>query len=246
MKVIQISDMHLFADDEADIFGVKTNMKFKEVIERIFAEDMHDADMIFITGDMSQDETRESYHKIVQLLLGCHLPIYWIPGNHDDLIKAEAVFLGVSNFHNQTKLSLPHWHFIFLNTTIAGRDDGELSVSELDMLEKEILASPANKQIAIIMHHHPTPVNTPLVDNYILKNTEDFWGIVNETGVELVICGHVHGDYQIKHNNVMIETSPATCLQWEKGATDLKKDLRIGYKLYHFEQGSYKAITKMW
>ena len=44
----------------------------------------------------------------------------------------------------------------------------------------------------------------------------------------------------------MIESSPATCLQWEKGTKDLKTDMRIGYKIYHFKQDGYKAIAKMW
>ena len=33
VKVIQISDTHLFADDEFEIFGVKSNLTFKEVIK---------------------------------------------------------------------------------------------------------------------------------------------------------------------------------------------------------------------
>jgi Icc protein len=96
------------------------------------------------------------------------------------------------------------------------------------------------------MHHHPASVNTSLIDNYILKNTKDFWETVKGTKVELVICGHVHGDYRFQYNNVMIETSPATCFQWEKGTKDLKKDLRIGYKIYHFVRDGYEAMAKMW
>lgn len=246
MKVIQISDTHLFADDELEIFGAKSNIKFKEVINRIINEDSHDADMIFLTGDISQDETVESYQKIAHDLSSLNLPIYWIPGNHDGLAKAEPVFLKAINFNRKSNLSLSHWHFIFLNTKVDGRDDGLLSLSELKMLKDEIMASKASKKIAIIMHHHPAPVGTPLIDNCILQNHKDFWDIVSGTKVELIICGHVHGDYQFIYNNIMIETSPATCLQWEKGSKDLKVDMKIGYKIYHFERDGYKAITKMW
>ena len=44
-----------------------------------------------------------------------------------------------------------------------------------------------------------------------------FWhsDIVSGKNVKLVICGHVHEDYSFKHNNVMIESAPATCLQWK-------------------------------
>ncbi|MBA3660231.1 MAG: hypothetical protein H0W64_00710 [Gammaproteobacteria bacterium] len=53
VKIIQITDTHLFADDELNMFGVKSNVKFKEVIEKFIHEDSHDADMIFLTGDLS-------------------------------------------------------------------------------------------------------------------------------------------------------------------------------------------------
>ena len=246
VKVIQVSDTHLFANDELEIFGAKSNIKFKEVIERIRDEDSHDADMIFLTGDISQDETVESYRKIVHDLSNLNLPVYWIPGNHDNLARLESVFLNAKYFRRKLNLSLPRWHLIFLNTKIDGRDDGQLSLSELKMLKESIAVAKTDQKIAIIMHHHPAPVGTPLIDNYILKNTKDFWDIISITKVELIICGHVHGDYCFKHNNVMIESSPATCLQWEKGTKDLKINMKIGYKVYYFEQDGYRAITKMW
>ncbi len=246
MKVIQISDTHLFSDDGRDIFGVKSNIKFKEVMDKIIAEDSSDTDMIFLTGDISQDETTESYQKIADHLSKLNIPIYWIPGNHDDLTQIETVFQDVKNFNRNTYLSLPDWHLIFLNTKIEGREDGELSQSELAMLSNELAASPPHKKIAIVMHHHPAPVGTPLIDHYILKNTNEFWDIVTGTKTELIICGHVHGDYRFKHNNIMIESSPATCLQWEKGTKELKTDLKIGYKIYHFDKNGYRATAKMW
>src|SRR5205823_9884650 len=217
VKVIQISDTHLFSDDEFEIFGVKSNIKFKEVMKRIFNEDSHNADMILLTGDMSQDETAESYRLITENLSTLDLPVYWIPGNHDDLEKLTVIFQKAKNFNRVNHLTLLNWHFIFLNTKIEGRDDGYLSHSELSMLKDELRSSPADKKIAIVMHHHPTPVGTPLIDNYILKNSKDFWDIVIGTNVRLIICGHVHGDYQLEYNNIMIESSPVTCLQWIKG-----------------------------
>ena len=246
VKVIQISDTHLFSNDEQDIFGVKSNFKFKEVMDKVIAEDSNDTDMILLTGDISQDETTESYQKIADHLSRLNIPVYWIPGNHDNLIQIEAVFQNAKNFNHKVSLSLPDWQLIFLNTKIEGRDNGQLSQSELVMLSYELAASPSHKKIAIVMHHHPAPVGTPLIDYYILKNANEFWDLVVGTKVKLIICGHVHGDYRFKHNNIMIESSPATCLQWEKGTKELKTDLKIGYKIYHFDKDGYRAIAKIW
>lgn len=245
MKIIQISDTHLFANDESEIFGIKCNIKFNEVINKIIDDEIHDADMIFLTGDISQDESAQSYKKIARHLSNLKLPVYWIPGNHDNLLQLEAVFMKMKNFHRVSSLSSAHWHFIFLNSKIDGREDGELSVLELEMLKDKIHSAPIHKKIAIVMHHHPAAVGTPLIDNYILQNNQEFWDVVAGTSVRLIICGHVHGDYQIEYNNIMIETAPATCLQWVKGTKKIKIDARIGYKIYYFEENNYKAVGKL-
>jgi hypothetical protein len=44
----------VFCSDEKKIFDVKSNIKFNEVVEKIRVEDIHDADMIFLIGDLSQ------------------------------------------------------------------------------------------------------------------------------------------------------------------------------------------------
>jgi len=246
MKIIQITDTHLFADDESEIFGVKSNFKFREVINKIIDEEHHDANMIFLTGDISQDETIKSYQIAVAHLSKLNLPVYWIPGNHDNIKKAEEIFQNANNFNRKINLSLPNWHFIFLNTKIDGSEAGYLSDPELTLLSNELAASPADKKIAIVMHHHPAPVGTPLVDHYILMNADEFWSVVSGKKVELIICGHVHGDYRFIHNDVVIESAPATCLQWEKGTKKLTADKKIGYKIYHFDNDGYRSSVKMW
>src|SRR5690606_4542425 len=95
-----------------------------------------------------------------------NIPVYWIPGNHDKLGQLETVFQKAKNFNRDTHVSLPDWYLIFLNTAIDNRGEGKLTQSELDILKKKLMMSPADKKIAIVMHHHPAPVGTPLIDNY--------------------------------------------------------------------------------
>jgi Icc protein len=246
MKVIQITDTHLFAQDNLEIFGEKSNLRCQEVIARIVNEESDNTDLILLTGDVSQDKTAESYQKMVHYLSGLGIPVYWIPGNHDDLEQMKQAFDGAKNFHYQTHLTLEHWHLIFINTTKNNTDKGYLSLQERLTIKKELEISPTDKKIAMVMHHHPVEVGTPLVDHYILQDTNEFWSLLTQKPVDLIICGHVHGNYQIKYNNLVIETSPATCLQWEKGATELKIERKIGYKIYYFERNTYKAKAKIW
>jgi Icc protein len=246
IKIIQITDTHTFADDESEMLGVKSNKKLDEVIQRMIAEDGRDVDLIFLTGDLSQDETHQSYEKITEHLRKLSTPIYWIPGNHDNIAHMETVFNKTDNFFRSRRLSTHNWDFIFLNTKEQGAIDGFLDDAELTALEKEILATPAHKHVALIMHHHPAEVNTPLIDQYILRNRKPFWDLLADSPVKLIVCGHVHGDYHVQHNGIHIETSPSTCLQWAKGTVEMKTDERIGYKIYQFSEQSYTSLAKLW
>lgn len=246
MKIVQITDTHLFANDADEMYGVKCNHAFNAVMSRFMEEDLAGTDMIFLTGDVSQDKSVESYEKVVTRLSRFNIPVYWIAGNHDHSEHIESVFSKNNHFHRDRTLTLPYWHMIFLDTNIDQSDSGYLAEKELLALEHEIMAAPFDKKLAIVMHHHPSPVNTPLIDNYILKNADDFWEIVKESKVELIICGHVHGDYSFQVGNTMIESSPATCIQWLKGTTDLKTVMKIGYKIYQFDRAGYSAVSKTW
>ncbi|HSW93787.1 MAG TPA: metallophosphoesterase, partial [Gammaproteobacteria bacterium] len=77
-KVVQITDCHLFKDNSC-MFDVPTNQTFNQVIEQIKKEELHDTDAIFLTGDLSQDESKESYQRIVDALQDTSKNIYWIP-----------------------------------------------------------------------------------------------------------------------------------------------------------------------
>ncbi len=243
-KVIQITDTHLFKDRESKIFGLSSNDNFDVVMDKIKYSELADADAIFLTGDLSQDETVESYSHLSKQLQEVEKPIYWIPGNHDSLVTMESVFEKSNNFQRGMILSTSCWDFIFINTKIDGRESGYIASSELKRLFSE-LSLVRGKKIAIIMHHHPSAVNTPLVDGYILENQKEFWQVLENFNIDLIICGHVHNDYTLIFNNTSIETSPATCLQWQKGVSDFIFERKIGYKVYYFWENAYEAKAKM-
>lgn len=244
-KVIQITDSHLFMSDK-EMLGVNTNKNFSKVIDRVLSDDIKDADAIFLTGDLSQDETPESYKILAEKMTHFDKPIFWIPGNHDSTNNMDIEFSRIANFHRVNKLSTNYWEFLFVDTKKIGTDKGYITDSELKSLTEKINTINNDKKIALVMHHHPIPVGTPIVDEYIIINSNEFWNALKNFKIDLIICGHVHGDYQIKHGNTDIHTGPATCLQWQKGATEIRMDNKIGYKNYYFRDGSYEYKTKIW
>lgn len=244
-KVVQITDCHLFKDDSL-MLDVPTNQTFNKVIERIKNEELQDSDAIFLTGDLSQDESKESYQRIVSSLCDTMKNIYWIPGNHDCIKTVSSVFSENNQFIRTNHFNTDHWTFIFLNTKSEGVEHGFLSDYELLNL-KQSLDQSKDKSIAIVMHHQPAPVGTPMIDHCMLQQANRFWEMISSYPVKVIICGHVHGDYSIKYSEqVTIEASPATCIQWMKGTIQPKFENKIGYKIYYFKKNNYESKAKIW
>src|SRR5690242_8123145 len=136
IKIIQITDMHLFKNDTY-LFNVNTNGAFKKIMSKIQHE-LIDTDAIFLTGDLSQDESTESYETIADSLKDFPGTIYWIPGNHDSIHKMQAVFCKKDNFSKGLTLYTALWDFIFLNSKKEGVDTGFLSHNEILLLRSEL------------------------------------------------------------------------------------------------------------
>ncbi len=243
LKIIQITDSHLFSDDSR-LFGVNPNKNFDEVIKVFFKKEHPDTDFILLTGDLSQDETPAAYQYLLESFKTCKKPVFWIPGNHDDEQIMETIFTQSSLFNRKRLLKLKHWSLLFINSKLENSGNGYLNPRELNEIKTQVNTS--KKNIALIMHHHPIPVNTPLIDRYILNNQDDLWDIISHSKTKLIITGHVHGDYSLVHHGVKIECSPATAYQLKKGTEILQIENTMGYKIHYFERDKHYSKGVVW
>ncbi|MFA5961053.1 MAG: metallophosphoesterase [Tatlockia sp.] len=238
LKIIQLTDTHLVSNN-SELFGFNTNDNFNRVMDSVFKKEINDTDFILLTGDLSQDETAGSYQYLLDAFQPCSIPVFWIPGNHDDFELMNTVFNQSSLFNFPKFIDLKHWIFLFINTQLEGSINGYINSNDLLMIKNQLSeAAEKNKNIVLVMHHHPTEVDTPLIDEYILNNREELWSIISDSRVKMIISGHVHGDYSFNHRGVKIECAPATCFQFQKGSTSLQIENSIGYKIHNFELGS--------
>ena len=82
IRLLQITDTHLFALPEGALLGVPTLKSFQSVVEQVQQQSPH-FDAILATGDISQDHTVQSYQHFVEGIEPLKKPCYWLPGNHD-------------------------------------------------------------------------------------------------------------------------------------------------------------------
>lgn len=205
------------------MFGLNTAHSLQAVVERI--RQVTQPDVFLMTGDLSQDETPESYRQLQRLIAPFQVPAYWIPGNHDDSAIIESV-LTTAPISADKFFQMGNWRFILLSSQRPGKVYGELSADTLDQLTQQLQHYPQYPTL-IALHHPPCAIGSAWMDQIGLKNPEDFFAVIDRfPQVKLVIFGHIHQAFSTKRNGVNYWGCPATCMQFLPNATEFTLDQR--------------------
>lgn len=82
VRVLQITDTHLFAGEDETLLGVNTFNSYRAVLDAIKAQ-QREVDIIAATGDLAQDQSVAAYHQFCRGISELPAPCVWLPGNHD-------------------------------------------------------------------------------------------------------------------------------------------------------------------
>ena len=222
VRVLHVTDPHLFADAESSLRGTVTHSTLKRVLAAIQSDDWQ-ADLVAMTGDLIQDDSREAYDRFCELTKPLGLPIYCVPGNHDvrELMR-DAV--SQSPFHYCGSLHTGNWLITGIDSCIENEAGGRVSDDEMARLEK-ILNTTAAEHVLICLHHPPLPVGCQWLDEVGLKNGAEFLSLIAQTGkVRAAIFGHVHQEFFAERDSIKIIGTPATCRQFKPASDDFALD----------------------
>ena len=75
IKLLQITDPHLFKDESAELLGVNTQASFAQVLKEIQQEN-NEFDVILATGDLVQDSSDEGYIRFVEMMKPFNKPVF--------------------------------------------------------------------------------------------------------------------------------------------------------------------------
>ena len=216
LKVLQISDTHLHAAPDSRMRGVTTYTTLLEVLEHVQRDRRWPADLILATGDIVQDESRAGYERFRTTLEPLGIPVFSIPGNHDDpKLMNEILNGGAFQVGGETRRG--SWSILLLSTFLAGEDAGGLGPARLQGL-RQALAAHASQHVLVAMHHHPLPMGSTWLDGVALRDAEHFWQIIDRApNVRVVLCGHVHQEASRERNGVQFLSTPSTCAQFLPG-----------------------------
>ncbi|MES9941961.1 MAG: 3',5'-cyclic-AMP phosphodiesterase [Candidatus Thiodiazotropha sp. 6PLUC2] len=222
LKVLQITDSHLYADPSRCLLGINTLETFDQVLGQALQEAGR-PDIILATGDLVHDASDSGYKRLLGRLKLTEIPTYCLPGNHDQPAKMKQI-LNQENVHCISSVQAKEWSLIFLDSTIPGSDGGAISESELVLL-KQLLESHPERHTLISMHHHPLPVGSRWMDTMVLERSKPFFDLIlSNPQVKGVLCGHIHQTFEATHKGLKILGSPSTCVQFSAGEDEFAID----------------------
>jgi Icc protein len=228
LKIIQLSDTHLHRDSNALLYNTSPQENLDKLLSKIRPR-IEAVDAIILSGDVSQDRTAESYVHMAKSLQSFKKPVYWFAGNHDSPTIMRDTLQGFEYFLPLNSLVLGSWQFLVLDTVKEGSDAGYWAENNAPFIHE-------NTFCALWMHHHPTPVGSPLIDRYKLQNPECLERFLSQQKKlpSVIITGHVHGGYQTVLGTIPVISSPATCFQFPKGSSTLAVDPKGGCTFWVF------------
>jgi 3',5'-cyclic-AMP phosphodiesterase len=211
LRLLQLTDSHLRADRRGTLKGWRTLDSLELALHKAL-EDRQAPDAILATGDLSQDGSRESYRHFREVVGGVGVPVFCIPGNHDDP-DAMAAELSSAPFHYCANPAFGAWRLVMLSTWDGDRGGGRLTDEELGRLGRA-LDEFTEPHLLVVLHHHPVPVGSWL-DQVALDNAAEFLAVTDECPrVRGIVWGHVHQAHDARRNGVRLLGTPSTCFQF--------------------------------
>jgi Icc protein len=239
--VAQITDTHLFAGVDQQLLGLPTNDSFRAVLDQL-SQLQPRPDILLLTGDLSHDESSQSYERLQSLLTPLEIPTYWLPGNHDSLPVMQQV-LGQAPVSPEKSFQAGGWHFLLLSTWVPGCVHGQLSPESLEWLDLQLQLI-GHQPTLIGLHHPPCLVHSEWLDKIALQNSAEFFAVIDRyPQVKLIVFGHIHQTFDCDRQGVGYLGSPATCVQFAPASVKFSLDqAQPGFRLLTlFPDGTYET-----
>ena len=242
LRILQLTDPHLFADRDEALRDTVTWQSLSAAIEHYRASTW-EADLVYLTGDLVQDDSREAYRNLRALVDPIGLPVHVVPGNHDvPAVMREEL----ADYAACSTIDTDGWRIIGIDTYEPGVASGLVGNAELDRL-RELLAA-SDRPVAIFMHHPPVDLGSEWLDGVGLDDRDAFLELARNSGrVRLIVFGHVHQAFDNEDPNVRIIGTPSTGRQFKPGSREFAvDDLPPAYRQLEFGVDGSFSTELVW
>lgn len=217
MIIAQISDMHIRAPGQRAYRRVDTAWHLARAVASIL--DMAPRpDLVLATGDLVDAGRPEEYRHLRDLLAPLPMPVYLIPGNHDD----RAALVDAFADHRYLPRDGAFLHYVVdgtplrligLDTLVPGAGGGAMCEARCAWLAARLGDGPATPTV-IFMHHAPFATGIGHMDRLGLEGSERFGQVIERhPEIERILCGHLHRPIQVRWRGTLVMSAPSTAHQ---------------------------------
>ena len=231
MIVAQITDTHIRREGRR-LHGIINSAKhLRRCIEHINSLEPR-PDLVIATGDLTDNGKSKEYRHLRKLLEAFAMPMFLIPGNHDDRDRLRDAFsdhdyLPAAGYLQYVIDGYP-LRLIGLDTTSSARAGGILDDARLMWFDERLSEQPEQRTF-IFMHHPPFATGIRAMDALGFIGVERFASIVaRHPQIERIAAGHVHRAMEVKWNGTVASVAPSTAYQL---ALALRSERALGFSL---------------
>lgn len=216
MILCQISDLHIKPPGKLAYGVVDTATMLQRCVEQIH-ELPQRPDAVIATGDLVDGATLAEYQLLRELLAPLTMPLYLMPGNHDERGALRQAFADHAYLHTASpfiQYAIDDFpvRLVALDTVIPGQGGGTLCDQRLAWLDQTLAAS--GKPTVVALHHPPFVTGIGHMDRVALDASAQLEQIiVRHSQVERVIAGHLHRPITVRFGGTVASTCPSPAHQ---------------------------------
>lgn len=230
--IAHISDPHIKANGKLSYRQVDTAKALRQAICTL-NQLAPRPDLVLISGDLVDFGHPDEYATLRKILASLTIPVYLIPGNHDDRNNLRAAFPEhryLYQHHDCLQWVVDDYavRLVGLDSSVPGKPFGLLNDDSLRWLDATLAEKP-EKPTLVMLHHHPFVSGIDHMDRQALRQPEALAEVIsNHVHVERVLCGHLHRNIQARFANTIAVSCPGVSHQV---ILDLAPDAPAHFKL---------------
>lgn len=232
MIIAQISDMHIRPRGQLAYRRVDTASFLVRCVDQLCRMAPR-PEIVLATGDLVDAAHPDEYRHLRELLAPLPMPVYLIPGNHDDRVLLAREF----SDHDYLPRDGRFLHYVLeqyavrligLDTLVPGKTGGLMCEERLAWLAARLGEAP-DRPTVIFMHHAPFLTGIDHMDRFGLEGALAMGKVVERhPQVERVVCGHLHRPIQLRWHGTVVVTAPSTAHQV---VLDLREEAPLAFAM---------------